>query len=211
MISYLARATWLHRVPAGIKLIALAASSLALLPVQDWRLLLVALGCASAIYLSFGEAGRRRLVRLAKLWPMMALIAAFHLVAGSWSAALGNVARLWLMIALADLVTMTTTMQVMMDAIAPLVAPARHIGLPPRKISLAVALVIRFVPLLMEHWDARREAWRARGGRRASVRLVAPFVVGTLGSAERFAEALAARGFSSQFVHQQGARERGPE
>lgn len=197
MITYMGQQTWLHRLPATAKLLALALLSLLTLPVQDWRYLCILLACVCTIYASVGRAGGLRLMRLARLWPMMALIAAFHLVYGDWQAALANVARLWAMIAFADLVTMSTTMQAMMRAIAPLAAPMRHVGLPPQNLTLAVSLMIRFVPLLLENWDARREAWRARGGGRVPLRLIAPFMIETLRMADRFAESLAARGFNS--------------
>src|SRR3546814_7577719 len=88
--------------------------------------------------------------------------------------------RLVLMVLLANLVTMTTTMQALMDAVAPLLRPLRVFGLNPKKLTLAVALVVRFVPVLLASWDARAEAWRARTGRRPSIRLLVPFMAVTL-------------------------------
>ena len=75
------------------------------------------------------------------------------------------------MVCLADVFTMTTTLQALMDALAPLLRPLRLLGLRPKKLTLAVALVVRFVPVLLERWRAREEAWRARTGRR---RVAAP-------------------------------------
>jgi len=195
MISYLARQSWLHDIPAGAKLLALAAASIVVLPVQDWRLLMLALAGCALIYVSLGGEGAARIVRLTRLWPMMALIAFFHLFVGDCQSALANVARLWLMIALADLVTLSTKLTDMMAAITPILSPLKFVGLSVEKIALAVSLVIRFVPLLLENWDRRGEAWRARGGGRLPLRLVAPFLIETLNMADRFAESLAARGF----------------
>lgn len=208
MISYSSRATWLHRVPAGLKLALLAAASLAVLPIEDWRWLAAALLGAAALYLSFGAAGTARLRALARLWPMMALIAAFHLAFGSWQGAAANVARLWLMIALADLVTMSTNVEAMIGALAPVLRPLSLVGLSHHAVALAVALVIRFVPLMMENWQARSEAWRARGGGRLPLRLVAPFAIETLRMADRAAESLAARGFGLRGDRE--TRQRGP-
>lgn len=198
MISYLARDTWLHRIPAGFKLGALALLSFAILPVDDWRLLTACLALPLALYLSCGRDGLKRMLFLAHLWPILTIIAAFQLYAADWRAALSSLSRLVLMVALADIVTMTTLMQAMMDAIHPFLKPLRYVGLNPRRLALAVTLVIRFVPLLMEHWAARAEAWRARGGRRMPVRAIAPFIADTLRFSDRLAETLAARGFAGE-------------
>jgi biotin transport system permease protein len=53
------------------------------------------------------------------------------------------------------------------------------------------------VPVLLANWQARAEAWRARTGRRVSIRLVAPFVAETLRLADQVGEALDARGFDA--------------
>lgn len=197
MISYLARDTWLHRIAAGLKLGALAIFSLAVLPVDDWRVLTALLALPLALYSSFGRDGLLRMRFLMHLWPILAAIAVLQLYAADWRTAISSLSRLLLMVALADIVTMTTTMQAMMDAIHPLLKPLRYVGLNPRRLALAVTLVIRFVPLLMEHWSARAEAWRARGGRRMPIRAIAPFIADTLRFSDRLAETLAARGFAS--------------
>jgi biotin transport system permease protein len=73
--------------------------------------------------------------------------------------------------------------------------PLRLAGINPRAPALAIALVIRFVPVLLASWQEREEAWRARTGRRASIRLIPAFVAETLRMADQIAEALDARGF----------------
>lgn len=196
--SYLARRTWLHRLPAGAKLLALAGISTALLPVGDWRVLALALAATLALYASAGREalGQVRLMR--PLLPLLAIIALLHAVAGTWVDGVSAVLRLAMMVLLANLVTMTTTMQALMDAVAPLLRPLRRFGLDPRKLTLAVALVVRFVPVLLTSWDARCEAWRARTGRRPSWRLLVPFMAETLRLADQVAEALDARGFDAR-------------
>jgi biotin transport system permease protein len=99
------------------------------------------------------------------------------------------------MLLLADLVSMTTTMSELMEVLAPALRVLRPLGVNPRKMALAVALVLRFVPVLLTRWRAREEAWRARSRRRVPPRLVAAFVADILQLADRVAEALDARGF----------------
>lgn len=195
MISnYLARETWLHRVPAGAKLAGLAVLSLAILPVDDWKVLVAALASVILLYASLGKEAFRRLAMIRSFAVLLAIIAVLHLLAGTWQEAVGAVARLAMMILLADLVSMTTTMQAMMAALTPVFTLLRPFGLNPRKLSLAVSLAIRFIPVLSANWQARSEAWRARTGRRPSFRLVGPFIADTFRMADQVAEALDARG-----------------
>lgn len=197
MISgYLARETWLHRVSAGQKLIALAGISLLVVPVEDWRLLALALLAVLGVFTSLGKEALKRLALLRGFLPILAIIFALHFFASGWQAGLSSVLRLVVMVLLADLVSMTTTMQAMMQALMPLLRLLRPFGVNPKKVSLAVSLTIRFVPVFTANWQARAEAWRARTGRRASWRLIGPFLVETLRMADQVAESLDARGFA---------------
>jgi biotin transport system permease protein len=196
MTSYLARRTFLHDVPAGLKLAGLAALSFLLLPVQDWRVLGAGAVAAALVFILLGRDACARLRLLRPLIPLLVMIAALHVVTGDWRDAASATLRLLLMVMLAELVTMTTTMAAMMAALAPLLRPLRYIGFNPQALTLAVALVIRFVPVLLETWQRRTEAWRARGGNRGTLRLVAPFVGDALRLADHVAEALTARGFT---------------
>jgi biotin transport system permease protein len=193
--GYFEGRSWLHRIPAGVKLLALAGVSIALLPVQDWRLLLACLCLCLAAYASLGRQALRRVLGMRAFLPLLAILFGLHLVSGDPLSGLVAVVRLVLMVLLADLVSMTTTMQGMMNALMPVLRLFRPLGVNPRKLALAVALVIRFVPVLGANWEARQEAWRARTGRRPGFRLIAPFIVETLRLGDQVAESLDARGF----------------
>jgi len=193
--GYLARPTWLHRVPTAAKLGLVAMASLALLPVEEPAAMGAALGATLLIYASLG---RQALLRLALLKPLLPLLVVIGLLQGwfeSWPAAVTATLRILVMILIASLVTLTSTMQAMVEALRPLMRPLRHLGLNPRAPALAIALLIRFVPVLLAAWHEREEAWRARTGRRASLKLIPAFVAETLRMADQIAEALDARGF----------------
>ena len=132
---------------------------------------------------------------LRPLLPFLLLIGALQVWFESWPAAVASTTRILLMILVASLVTLTTTMQTMVETLQPLMRPLRLAGINPRAPALAIALVIRFVPVLLASWQEREEAWRARTGRRASLRLIPAFVAETLRMADQIAEALDARGF----------------
>jgi biotin transport system permease protein len=194
MISlYIPQSTWLHKWPAGAKLFALAACSIGLLPVGDWRVLLAACAVASLVYASLGRAGIRRWSALKALLPLIFGLGVFQAVVMTWQDGLVAVFRILFMVMLADMVTATTPMQAMMRAITPVLKPFSMIGLKPDRLALAVALVIRFVPVLFAQWQAQSDAWRARSSRSPRIKLFAPFITEALKRTDQIAESIAAR------------------
>lgn len=195
MISlYLAERTWLHAIPAGWKLLALAFISIAVAPFDSLPLMAGLLAATLALYASLGRAAMAQIALLRPMWPLFAILLAFHAWNGDIVLGLVVMARLLAMVLLANAVTMTTRMDAMMDAIEPVLSPLRLVGLAPRTVALAVAMMIRFVPLLFALWESLNESYRARTGRRGGWRLLAPFCIQTLRLSHNAAEALAARG-----------------
>lgn len=195
MGGFLARTTWLHRLPAGLKLLVLAAISLALLPIREWQLLALCLAVVIGVYGALGRNAVRRLGLFKPIIPLLAVIGGLQGLSSGWEDGASAVLRLVLMMLAADLVTMTTTMSALMDAVEPLFRLLRPLGVNSRKIALSVALVLRFIPVLLASWRAREEAWRARSRRRVPLRIVVLFLIETLRLADHVAEALDARGY----------------
>lgn len=189
--------TILHRVSAGYKLIALAVLSIVCMRIGNVAILAACLGALLAVYAGFGKPFVRRLAILRPLWPTMLAIFVAQIIVADWQSATASILRLLVMVLLADLVTMSTRMQAMMDALAPLLRPLRMFGVSSERISFCVAYVIRLVPLLLEQWQLYADAWRARTGNRPGWRLIAPLFANILRMAGRHAEALDARGFGA--------------
>lgn len=195
MISlYLPGETWIHKMPVRLKLLGLAAVSIAVFPVADPIILGGVLLVVLALYASLGGAGMRQVLLLRPLLPLLAIIFFLHGLSGSWVMGLTSVLKLVAMVLLANLVSVTTRMDDMLDAVQPLFWPLGLFGASPRKPALAVALVIRFAPVLLSVYSSLREAYQARTGRRGSWRLVAPLALQALRMSENVAEALTARG-----------------
>jgi biotin transport system permease protein len=188
---------WLHRVPASFKLLALATLSIFILQIENLFVLSVALAAVATFYFAHGVHYALRLKLVAPLWPVMLAIFTAQYFTSGVDAAIILVLRMVLMILLADIVTSSTPMQAMMDAMIVLMRPFRFSSTTPHKISFCVALTIRFVPLLLDLWRQQSEAWHARTGRRPSWRLIAPYLTSVLRMADRLAESLDARGFGS--------------
>ncbi|WNK00883.1 CbiQ family ECF transporter T component [Thalassospiraceae bacterium LMO-JJ14] len=194
----LSNKTWAHQLSAGVKLVALCLISISILPVNDTGIMLGVLAAVLLLYVSLGKEAVRMLSVLRPLLPILAMLFALHLWVTDWQVGLVAVSRLLAMVLLANAVTMTTTMSDMMDAVIPLFSPFRRFGLQPTTVALAVALVLRFIPVLFAEWDARERSWRARGGGRNTWRLLPAYFLGVLQLSNNIGTALEARGFSRQ-------------
>lgn len=196
--GHLAQRTWLHTMPARVKLVGLACITVSAFWIEDYRVLAAGFGLTVLAYVALGRAARARLKGLVAFIPFLVVIGLFQYWSIGAEAAASVLLRLCLMILLADMVSMTTNMLDMMDAIEPVLKPLSAFGLSPLRIAVALSLVMRFVPVLMTDWTRRNEAWRARTGRRASLKMLPSFLASTVSTADRIAEALDARGFGRQ-------------
>ncbi|MGN9844943.1 energy-coupling factor transporter transmembrane component T family protein [Nonomuraea sp. H19] len=192
--AYVPGASPLHRLPAGVKLAGLAVACAALVLLRS-PLALAAAGVAVAGLYALSRVGiaaawaQIRPVR----WFAVALFALQWVFAGLEPAAVTTL-RVVLAVALAGLVTLTTRTSAMMATLERGLAPARHVGLDPFRVSLLLSLTIRSVPVLAALATRVREAQRARGVERSLRAFAVPLVVSALRHADTLGEALSARG-----------------
>ncbi|MFD6895685.1 energy-coupling factor transporter transmembrane component T family protein [Rhodococcus sp. NPDC060086] len=185
----------LHRTSAGVKLIviALVIVALTLWIRQPWQVLPCAVVVAG-MYAFARIPVRLAVTQLRPLLWMLGIIAVFQVIVAGWERAVVICGSLFLAIALALLVTLTTRMTDMLDAIVAGVRPLRRLGVDPDRVGLVLVMTIRCIPLLGSMVARVTEARKARGLGFSLRALVVPVVVGALMTAEAMGEALAARG-----------------
>ena len=187
--------TPLHRVAAGPKLIGLAVVSIGVFSLQNLWLILAVGGVVAGVYLAFGLGFARYGAKMLRpLWPFLAILGLWHGWTGEWALGLAIAGKMLVAVGLANLVTMTTRLDDMIGVIERATAPLARLGVQPRVLAVAIALVIRFTPVLMDKAGQLGQAWRARSARRVNWRLVLPISLMALDDADRVAEALRARG-----------------
>ncbi|WP_104492875.1 MULTISPECIES: CbiQ family ECF transporter T component [Paracoccus] len=184
-----------HRWPAGLKLGALCLASTGLFMVRDIPILGAAAVAVLALYAAPGPAFFRAGLRsLRVVLPFVVVLLAWHAISGDMWMGLLITLRMVTLIALANLVTMTTGLEDMVDLVRRLTAPLRRLGLPTGVLEIAIPLVIRFTPVLVARAETLAEAWRARSRRRPGWRLILPLTLQALDDADHVGEALRARG-----------------
>lgn len=190
---------WLHRLPARTKLITLTLVSILLFVTRSLPLLGIA--CVVAAILHAGlRLSLREIVR--RLWPIffaISVVALFNLLLQSAEEAAVTLLRLTTLMLVAATVTATTSVADFIDEITRLARPLEKLGLlRAADIGLAVGLVIRFVPEILNRYAAIREAHAARGLPVRPLSVITPLIILTLRDADNIAAAIDARGFRRQ-------------
>lgn len=191
---YVPGRTWLHRIPVGWKYLLLLVLTVPVLVVAQPVPSAAALA-ASAALLATARVGRRLAFSLPlALWVLLAVLAGYQVLVGHPGLALVVSANLVTAIYASRLLTLTTPGPVLIDALVTALRPLRWVGVDPERVGLAVAIMVRSVPLLLDTFDQVRQAARARGRERNLFALVTPVVVRAVGQAQAVGAALAARG-----------------
>lgn len=187
---------FLHRLPAGVKLLGLAIVALAISLLRPGIIgTLALLAVVSALYPLAGLGWRSLGLSWWRLrWLILVLGGALWLFV-SGAAAIENTGRVIALLLLAELVTRTTRMGDLLEVLQRVLRPLRFIGIDPASAALAISLTIAMIPVLMGFVVQVRDAQRARGVR-LGVRSALPLLVLTLRHADDVGDALAARGLT---------------
>jgi biotin transport system permease protein len=187
--------TWMHKASPRAKLIVLAALGIVLFLTDHLTPLAVAAIVAGSLYFMIGLSFREAAARLRPVFLVILFVALFSLLFNPIHAAVATVLRLVALVLFAATVTATTTIGSFIEEITFLALPLERLGLvQAADIGLAVGLVVRFVPEIVDRYGAIREAHEARGLKiRLSTTLV-PLIILTLRDADSIAAAIDARG-----------------
>ena len=122
-----------------------------------------------------------------------ALVAAFHAAMGHWALAATSALRAACAASLGVALTVTTRSGDLVDVLEWLLAPLRPLGVQPARLSLQLALMLRFTEHFFTQWQKLADAYRLRTGKPGGLRLIAPLAIHMLLATRRVADALWAR------------------
>ncbi len=136
-------------------------------------------------------------------WGVLALAGLLFVVqwfSGQPALGVAVAANLLTAIYASRILTMSTPGPVLIDALVTAARPLRWTGLDPERFGLAVAIMVRSIPMLLDSFGQVRMAARARGRERHLFALVTPVVVRAVGLAQATGAGLAARGLGETTV-----------
>jgi len=191
------RKTWLHHVPAGLKLLVLAIAGAGVFLTTDRDILL---GCVLSAAVLPLTAWLPLKIILRQIFPaamLIGVISGFHLIMGSPDLAFEVAARLGTVILLAISMTLTTRVSHMVEAMERGLYPLQWVGINPSKVGLTFSLAIRFIPVLFALTAEIREEQKTRGLERSVFAVIMPLMIRTLRMGDDVAEAISARAYDS--------------
>ena len=187
----------IHRLPPSVKILSLAITGTLLFVFPLLPVVLATLATIVMLYPLARIGPRMMLLQLKPLlWILVLLFGVQWWIAG-WLSAVLVVSRLMSLMLLAALVTLTTRTSDMIDALEKGLFWLRFLRISPAKVSLALSLALRFIPVLAAITADVREAQRARGLDRSIIAVAIPVIVRTLKMADDIAAALEARGYDA--------------
>jgi biotin transport system permease protein len=182
--------TWLHRVPAGVKLAFLALLGTGVFLTSSlFGLLASASGCV-VIFASLGRATLRAKPLLLGLLVASVLIGVFHMYMQQPMVGVVSVLRLLSTTLMGMALTLTTRYTDLLRVFEWLLAPLRHVGVQPERLSLQVALMLRFTEHFFVVWRRLDDAHRLRTGKAGGFKILAPLTIQMLVAARRVADTL---------------------
>lgn len=186
--------TWLHRLPAGTKLLGLIGASIAVVALSGPRTVIAELVVALAVVASSRMGWRALLRSLRGLLLVVSMLAAYLWWQQGWERAVESVGDLVTLVLLATVLTVTTPIDEMLDTITRSLRPLRRLGVDPEGVALAFSLLLRGIPTTMQLADETRDAALARGLERDPRARLTPLVIRVVAHARATGDALHARG-----------------
>ncbi|MFJ6078132.1 energy-coupling factor transporter transmembrane component T family protein [Pseudarthrobacter sp. NPDC092419] len=194
LANYVPGTSLLHRTPTGLKFVLVFATGLASFVVLDWRVSAAALAGFCVLFLSTGAGPQRLWAAVSPLLPVLAVIAAFQWWQLGGPAAARIVLNILICVVAASLLTATTPVQQILDAVVGAARPFRRLGADPERFALTIGVMLRSIPYIAGTFADVRDSARARGLERNPRALVLPVFITSVTFARQTGEALAARG-----------------
>lgn len=186
--------TPVHRAPLWAKGSFILLLGLYLAATTHWGFglaaltLVLALGALAKVpWRSWGQA-------LVSLFWLLLILTVYYLISKKIAAGADVLLTLLTMIAASKVLLWSTPLPVLIDGFIWLCTPLKWMGGSPERVGLALALMVRSIPVIMESWQLIQAAVAARGIKVAQFRLFTPLVIATVAYAHETGDALAARG-----------------
>ena len=184
---------WLHRIPAAIKLLFFAVLGTAQFLLQGHTVLIISAVACGLMFASLGRAilSTRKLLTSVLLAGL--LIMGFHTYMEQPLVGMVSALRLFSAALLGIALTLTTRTRDLLDVFERLLSPLQRVGIRTERLSLQLAMMLRFTEHFFVVWKRLDDAHRIRTGKAGGMRILAPLTIKMLTSAQKAADTLEIR------------------
>ncbi|EJF84215.1 hypothetical protein MCU_00883 [Bartonella elizabethae Re6043vi] len=197
---YIPRDTFIHRLSPGVKLLFLTVCGTFIIMVSSIPLLGLFLLFVALFYRVAKVPFSTVIKQFKSMGLLLVLLFVFQTICSGWLTGVEVILRLVILFSLSSLVSFTTKVSDMVDAIEVGLQPFRCFGINPSKVSMVLSMAIRFIPLLSEKFNEVHEAQQARALNTNIVALAIPLIIRTIRMASEVAEALEARSYDADNI-----------
>ncbi len=184
----------IHRLSAGVKLLALIAIGVGSVFLGSVLEVVIAAALAFGLYAIAGFTPGVALRQLRPLLWFLVFIVIVQAWTKGWQSGVVVAGVICVLVMIAALVTLTTRTSALADAVVVACRPLKPFGVDPDRVGLLIALGIRAVPIVSGFAHEVRDAQRARGLGASPRAFAAPLLVRALRHADAMGDALVARG-----------------
>ncbi|WP_254473292.1 energy-coupling factor transporter transmembrane protein EcfT [Bartonella sp. B1098] len=197
---YIPRDTFIHRLSPGVKLLFLTVCGTFIIMVSSIPFLGLFLLFVALFYRVAKVPCSTVIKQFKSMGLLLVLLFVFQTIFSGWLTGVEVILRLVILFSLSSLVSFTTKVSDMVDAIEAGLQPFRCLGINPSKVSMVISMAVRFIPLLSEKFNEVYEAQQARGLNTNIVALAIPLIIRTIRMASEVAEALEARSYDADNI-----------
>lgn len=186
------RKQWCSIAPEWKLILLILVTSLSFIG-YDWRFYLANLSITFALSFLTHIAYNQLFKPIRAHFYLLIIIFVMHAIGGDWVDGIKAMLRLCNIVLFASWLLLTTSYSDIMEGLVALLKPLSYVGVKPAEVSLAFALTIRFIPLIMDTFKEVKMAQKARGINKNFMAILIPSVIKTIKMADDIAEAIAAR------------------
>lgn len=186
--------SFLHRVPAGVKVAALAVVLIVVLVARELVVNAAVIGGVVVLAAIARIKTGSLFSLLRRVWILLIAVLGVQLLLNDPVTAAEVITRVLAGLLAAHLMVLTTTTQELLAVFAVLFSPLRWVGLAPGKVVLAAMVMLRAIPYLADQFYLAERQARARGLERSIRARVVPVLLAAVVYARDTGRALSARG-----------------
>ncbi|RCL00867.1 MAG: biotin transport system substrate-specific component [Candidatus Tokpelaia sp. JSC189] len=189
--------SYFHRLRPGIKLTIFFVFSLVLFFIKRLDITMISLAVVLLLYRTAGFSLAQPWRQIRPVWWLFVVLFIFQFFANSWQNGLIVVLRFACLLLFAGLITLTTLVSHMMETFEYAFQFLKPFGVNPAKISLALSLTLRFIPVLGQIRYEVYEAQKARGLESSIIATLMPITIRILKMSKDITAAIEARCYDS--------------